>query len=311
MLHLNLPTPIDLIDTNYQGSGKSLFIKRDDLIHPWVNGNKWRKFKGHIINYYKEGYHGIITFGGAYSNHLVAVACACYELGINSTGIIRSYGLDDNNPLIKKLMGWGMKLIAVTPAEYRQKENSSYIRSILDDHKLSMIIPEGGTSQLSYPGLKDQAQEIIEDPNYMPDMTIMTSIGTGGMLAGLYRFLPTTHQFIVGSPFKSPITKVPGLAMLDSKERINFQNASYAKNFGRFDPTNVTLINEFYQQYGVLLDPIYTVKVLRKLNELINTNHQDLGQNILLIHSGGLPGVVGFNYQNNHQDQILWPASMS
>ena len=295
---LKLPTPIQLLDSNFLNKRVKLLIKRDDLIHPWINGNKWRKLQGHLDHYGANEYSGIITYGGANSNHLVAVACACYHLDIPSVGIVRSYQLDESNPIIRKLRSWNMVLKPVLPVEYQQKETSSIIRHMLSDYPNHMLIAEGGTSEYAMAGLRDLSHEIVSDPLYERDIDILLPIGTGGMLAGLYHAMPNTHQFFVASPFKSEVSYVEGLSLLKNMnvDRIQFLNASGGKRFGAYDSRSVNVINEFYSKYGVLLDPIYTAKAIQWLMDQLTIDDQMSGRSVLLIHSGGLPGIMAYNY---------------
>lgn len=295
---LKLSTPIQLVDSNFLNKQVRLLIKRDDLIHPWINGNKWRKLQGHLNHYNENEYSGIMTYGGANSNHLVAVACGCYELDIPSVGIVRSYELDENNPVIRKLRSWNMELKPVLPVEYKQKESSSIIQDILSEYPDHMVIPEGGTSEYAILGLRNLSHEIVSDPLYERDLDILLSIGTGGMLAGVYRTMPNTHEYIVASSFKSTVSHVAGMSLLKNMnvDRIQFINASGGKRFGAYDRRSVTLINEFYSKYGILLDPIYTVKAIQWLIDQFAIDDHMSGKSVLLIHSGGLPGIMGYNY---------------
>ena len=309
--NLRLSTPIQLLDSNFQNKHVRLFIKRDDLIHPWINGNKWRKLQGHIEHYRTNGYNGIISYGGANSNHLVAVACACDELNIPSVGIVRTYEIDERNPIIQKLRSWNMELRVVSPPEYRQKESSTAIRNILSEFPDHMLIPEGGTSQFALSGLNGLTSELLADPLYERNSDVLLSIGTGGMLAGLYDALPSTHQFIAASPFKSDITYLKGMDLIkkNNPDHIQLVNASGGKRFGAYDHEAVMLINEFYDRYGVLLDPIYTAKAVKWLIDQLCIDERMYGRSILLIHSGGLPGVMAYNYMYESKDvKIQIPA---
>jgi len=305
---IQIPTPIQLVDQNYLNTGIALYIKGDDLIHPWINGNKWRKLHGHLEHFYQNDYNGIITFGGANSNHLIAVAYACKLLDIPAVGLVRTYGLDYESPIIKKLMEWGMKLIPVAPSHYRSKENDPVIADIISDYPNFMLIAEGGTSVHALSGLKLMSGEIIGDPMYDAEMNILLSMGTGGMLAGLYNHLPDSHRFMVTSPFKSDIDWVDGFSMIEESEspkRITIHNASNGKRFGAYDEKVVVLINEFYDRYGILLDPIYTAKSILWLNHHILNSSDELPNSVLMIHSGGQPGILSYNYVNRNKAILI------
>ena len=305
--NLQLCTPIQLVDSNFQDKDVKLLIKRDDLIHPWINGNKWRKLQGHIDHYKSLNYKGIITYGGANSNHLVAVACACKELKIPSVGLVRTYGIDEFNPIVQKLRDWEMELIAVLPKAYKEKEGSEDVQKVLSDYPNHMVIPEGGTSQYAMPGLEMLANEIIEDPLYTSELEMILSIGTGGMLSGLYNALPRRHKFTVACPFKSDLTRVEGMDLITDidTDRIRFKNTSGGKRFGAYDIMAVRTINKFYSSYGVLLDPIYTAKAVKWLIDEITNGDSYAGRSILMIHSGGLPGILAYNYMNRKKVELI------
>jgi len=302
--NLSVPTPIQLLDSNFQNKRVRLFIKRDDLIHPWINGNKWRKLQGHLEHYWTNGYRGIISFGGVNSNHLVAVASACHELNIPSIGIVRAYQLDEKNPIVQKLRSWNMQLLVASPQEYKLKESSTVIRNLLSQYPDHLLIAEGGTSQLALSGLTNLSNEIVSDPLYDSDFDVLLSIGTGGMLAGLYDAMPYTHHFIVASPFRSDITYVKGMDLLQNSmpDRIRYVNASGGKRFGAHDPQVVELINDFYEGYKILLDPIYTAKTVKWLINNLAIDESMNGGSFLLIHSGGLPGIMAYNYMYQSKD---------
>ncbi len=305
---IQIPSPIHLLDQNYLDSGLSLYMKRDDLIHPWINGNKWRKLYGHLLHFHKCDNEGIITFGGANSNHLIAVAYVSRLLEIPAVGLVRTYGLDHDSPVVQKLIEWGMMLIPIAPSDYRSKSQNAVISKILSKYPNYMTIPEGGTSIHALTGLEIMSSEIVNDSMYNPEMEILLPIGTGGMLAGLYHYMPASHRFMVTSSFKSDIDWVEGFSLIEESQdldRINIHNASNGKRFGVYDIEVVRLINEFYDKYGVLLDPIYSTKSMLWLNHYIRNSGCELPNSVLMIHSGGQPGILAYNYLNRKKPRLI------
>ena len=179
------PSLIEKVKTRLiNDMGVSLYVKREDLIHPTISGNKWRKLKYNLAFARDSGCKTIITFGGAFSNHIYATAAACNEFGFKSVGIIRGE-YDPNNPTLNFARSQGMEILFIDRNSYREKENSPNIKSLLDDYENYLLIPEGGSNDLAKNGLKELADEI----NLTNHTNILVSGGTGCTAAGILEHL--------------------------------------------------------------------------------------------------------------------------
>ena len=159
-IDLQIPSPIQRIQMSLlDEQGIELYIKREDLIHPTVSGNKWRKLKKNIETILNEKYSGIITFGGAFSNHIYSTAAAAHLMGIQSVGIIRGEE-DEQNPTLQFAKDKGMKLHFVSRSDYRQKEQSESIQLLLKDYPNYWLLPEGGSNQLGLEGCYEVGEEL-------------------------------------------------------------------------------------------------------------------------------------------------------
>ncbi|HTG66602.1 MAG TPA: pyridoxal-phosphate dependent enzyme [Flavobacterium sp.] len=270
----------------------SLTIKREDLIHPVVSGNKFRKLKYNLLQAKAEHKKTLLTFGGAFSNHIAAVAFAAKENGFQSIGIIRGDELKDKiaeNPTLQFAQECGMQFEFVSREAYRLKNEAAF----LDELKLKFgdffLIPEGGTNELAIKG----CEEILTEEDRQFDY-ICCAVGTGGTISGIINSaLP--HQKVLGFP------ALKG-DFLQDEIRIFVQNENWELitdyHFGGYGKVNedlVHFINQFYIENQIPLDPIYTGKMVFGVLDLIQKNYFPAHSNILLIHTGGLQGIRGMN----------------
>ena len=270
----------------------SLTIKREDLIHPVVSGNKFRKLKYNLLQAKAEHKKTLLTFGGAFSNHIAAVAFAAKENGFQSIGIIRGDELKDKiaaNSTLQFAQQCGMQFEFVSREAYRLKNEAAF----LDELKLKFgdffLIPEGGTNELAIKG----CEEILTEEDRQFDY-ICCAVGTGGTISGIINSaLP--HQKVLGFP------ALKG-DFLQDEIRIFVQNENWELitdyHFGGYGKVNedlVHFINQFYIENQIPLDPIYTGKMVFGVLDLIQKNYFPAHSNILLIHTGGLQGIRGMN----------------
>lgn len=284
-----LPSPLhEIHDTMLHNKNVRLFIKRDDMIHPDVSGNKWRKLLGNIEHINNERFSGIVTFGGAFSNHIYATAAVAKLLELNSVGIIRGE-FDENNPTLAYARNQGMKLHFVSRSEYREKENSPTIKKILNQYPSYHLVPEGGSNAYAFSGLKTLAKE-LKSISY----DILTvAAGTGTTSLGMIKYQDKMVEVY-------PVLKGDFLKKLIS-EKIENRPFKYIDNshLGGYAKTNdsyILWLNKFYHQHGIKLDPIYNGKVLYQLFSRIQEEKYLPGTNIVHIHTGGLQGIAAYNY---------------
>ena len=297
---LNLPSleqPLDFLSAG----GCQVTMKRDDLIHPWISGNKWRKLKYNLLNAVKEGKQRIVTFGGPFSNHLVAVAASCQLLKVECQGIVRGVELDPNNMTLNLCRKLGMKIRLLHPDEYALRYDVDWQNSHINDVE-GLLIEEGGSSGLFEKGVKEIFTEVESDVDY-----IVLPIGTGGTMYGLTQNSQGTK--IIGiSPFKKDRVNIPFLNLIKAPNQILFDYAM--KGYGRYSRELVDFINMMWDKYEIPLDPIYNAKGLIALKDLLAKGYFSRGSKIIYLHTGGLQGIEGFNYVNRQKQKIMIPRNI-
>ncbi|HET8809618.1 MAG TPA: pyridoxal-phosphate dependent enzyme [Flavobacteriaceae bacterium] len=277
-------------------TGISLYLKREDLLHPEISGNKFRKLKCNLLEAKKQGKTKLLTFGGAFSNHILATAAAGKEFGFETIGVIRGEELGENlpktlagNPTLKFAVSCGMKLFFLTREEYRQKNSEKTITELEQKFGNFYLLPEGGTNELAIKG----CEEILSDEDKNFDY-ICCPVGTGGTLSGIIRASEKQQQILGFSALKGNFlpSEIKKFVKKNNWEIItNFNFGGY----GKVNEELVGFINDFKQKYGVLLDPIYTGKMLFGVFDLIEKGFFKENTRILAVHTGGLQGISGMN----------------
>ena len=273
--------------TLIDGSPVRLDLKRLDLIHPHISGNKFYKLKYNLIEAKKRGCDRILTFGGAFSNHIAASAYAAHHFDFKSIGIIRGQELAYRslNATLKTAQHYGMQLEFMSREQYRQKDQSEFLHTLQSQYPSAFIIPEGGTNALAIQGSK----EILSDTDRLNYDVICCAVGTGGTLAGL---IEASHhgQYVIGfSALKGDFLHN------DVQRHTNKTNWHILDDycFGGYAKTSSELfdfIAGFEQKYQIPLEQVYTAKMLYGLLDLIQKNDFDQGTRILALHTGGLQG---------------------
>lgn len=286
---LSVIQPIDLrllgIDSDVQFA-----IKREDLLHPFVSGNKFRKLKYNIAeaNFLRK--HTLATFGGAFSNHIAAVAFAGSRMGFNTIGFIRGEELaSTSNPTLDYARSLGMQLFFISRASYKDKDYAG----LSHDHRLNSgdiyWIPEGGTNHLAVKGCEEILDESTEEFDF-----IGCCVGTAGTISGLINS-QKNHQKVLGFPALKG-----GFLTKDICKFVTQSNWALIENYhfggyGKIDMSLIAFMNQFYQKYQIPLDPVYTGKMMFGLIDLIKNQYFPEHSKILAIHSGGLQGIAGMN----------------
>ena len=273
-------------------NGISVQIKREDLIHPFVSGNKFRKLKYNLLQAKAENQQTLLTFGGAFSNHIAAVAFAGKERGFKTIGIIRGDELAqkvNENPTLLFAQNCGMQLEFISREEYRLKSELSFIENLKQKFGNFYLIPEGGTNALAIKGCEEIITHEDADFDY-----ICCSIGTGGTISGLINSaLP--HQKVLGFPaLKGDFLKeeIRNFAQNENWELISDYHFG---GYGKINAELVLFINHFYAENHIPLDPIYTGKMVFGVIDLIQKNYFPAESKILMIHTGGIQGIQGMN----------------
>lgn len=279
----------------FQDNGVELWVKRLDLISEDASGNKFFKLKYNLEEAKRQGYSQILTFGGAYSNHIFATAKACEKEGLSSIGIIRGEETLPLNPTLSQAKEFGMKLCYVDRESYRKKTEPSFLEKLKKQWGESYMIPEGGTNSLAIQGTKDILSK--EDKSFD---NLATSIGTGGTFTGL-ALSKNPNQTLLGfSSLKGDfihreIDQVFNSIRETRPEKTIILDQFHFGGYGKIKPELIDFIHEIYQKYQLPLDPIYTGKALLGLFKLCQDGYFEAGKRILFIHTGGLQGNAGFS----------------
>ncbi|MDG1870377.1 MAG: pyridoxal-phosphate dependent enzyme [Flavobacterium sp.] len=279
-LTLNLPHSI------------TLTVKREDLLHPFVSGNKFRKLKYNLLEAKNQNKSGLLTFGGAYSNHIAAVAYAAKEAGMRSIGVIRGDELADKileNPTLKFAQECGMQFEFVSREVYRNKSEEVYLEQLQNRYDDCFIIPEGGTNALAIKG----CEEILTQDDATFDF-VCCAVGTAGTISGIINSaLP--HQKVLGFPALKGDFLQDEIRIFVENKNWELLTDYHFGGYGKVTAELIDFINQFFEDTGVLSDPIYTGKMFCGVIDLITNNYFPPKSKILLIHTGGLQGIRGMN----------------
>ena len=270
----------------------SLYIKREDLIHPFISGNKYRKLKYNLIQAKEKGHTTLLTFGGAFSNHIAAVAFAGKEYGFKTIGVIRGEELSSKvmeNSTLSFAQENGMVFYFETRENYRNKDSELYLENLKSLFGNFYILSEGGTNTLAILG----CEEILTEEDNTFDY-ICCSVGTGGTISGLIN-ASSKHQKTIGFPALSG-----GFLKNDIRKFVTKENWELIEEytFGGYAKTSnelIAYINSFYNNTKIPLDPVYTGKMMFGIFDLIEKGYFPNGAKILAIHTGGLQGIRGVN----------------
>lgn len=292
-----ITTPLQkLEDKHFDQAGIEVWIKRDDLNHPLIQGNKWHKLRLNLEQAEQQGLTQLITFGGAYSNHIAATAAACYERGWSSIGFIRGDELAHNHqawsPTLKQAQQHGMHFEFLDRQTYRLRHHQAWLQQLQLRFPQAYILPEGGSNELAVAGFESVINQLNQQCEDWTDL--FCAVGTGGSLAGLAKYA-------------SPKQKVWGVASLKKAEYLKPQIKTWIgdlkKNWhlltefhgGGYAKSNAEIVlktNQFESQFQIPLDPVYTAKMVWAFNNLLEQNQFKAGQKIVLYHSGGLQGCA-------------------
>ena len=286
---INLPI---LKDNNIE-----LWIKREDVIHEFVSGNKFRKLKYNVLQAQKEGKKTLLTFGGAYSNHIVATAVAGKLSGFHTIGVVRGEELGKdlektlaNNKTLDHSYKNGMHFEFISRKNYSKKHEVSFIKELKEKYGDFYLIPEGGTNKLAIKGCEEILLREDEKFDY-----ICVAVGTGGTISGILNVTKQYQKVFGFSALKGDflVNEIEKLATnLKNWELVtDYHFGGYAK----YTSELITFLNEFKKETNILLDPIYTGKMMFGVLDLIKTNQIKKGSKVLVIHTGGIQGIDGIN----------------
>jgi len=278
-------------------SGNRLFIKRDDLIHSEVSGNKWRKLKYNIELARESKLDGVLTFGGAFSNHLVATAAACQMAGLKSVGVVRGEELNaQSNETLKRCSAYGMELVFISRSDYGERHERLFQEDLKSRFPNFHLVPEGGANYYGMIG----CQELMNETSNDFDIVALAQ-GTTTTSCGILMGLPEQTSlwvFPVLKGFESSreMSELLKRAAFESDwvaellQKVEVYNDYHFGGYARVTSELLDFIEDFYKETSVPLDPVYTGKAMFGLIEKIG----ELGfknKRILFVHTGGLQGA--------------------
>ncbi len=277
-------------------AGVTLWMKREDQLDAEVSGNKFRKLKYNLLAAKKQGYTTLLTFGGAYSNHIAATAAAGRRMGFQTIGVIRGEELGKDtaqtckdNATLGFAASQGMQFKFVSRAAYRNKMDAEYRSALQSEFGNFYLIPEGGSNSLAVQG----CQEILVDQDKEFDI-IACAVGTGGTIAGLIESSNSTQTVLGFSALKGDFLRKE-IQHYTHKDNWELIQDYHFGGYGKVDDTLVSFINTFTKEQQIQLDPIYTGKMIFGLFDRIQYGAFSKNTRILAIHTGGLQGIIGIN----------------
>lgn len=284
-----------------------LFVKREDLLHPDISGNKYRKLKYNLEKAAQQNKEYLVTFGGAYSNHILATACAGKAYGFKTVGVIRGEELGHDiektlqqNPTLKKADQFGMEFLFVSRADYQQKNHPTFVSSLSKKYENSYVLPEGGTNPLAIKG----CEEILSEKD-KAFKHVCCAMGTGGTVTGIINSSVLTQNILIFPSLKGNWMAEEIKQLKPNKQNWEVVSGYHCGGYGKVSEELITFINAFKSHHNILLDPIYTGKMMFGLYDLIKRNHFKKGSTVLAIHTGGIQGIEGMNRRLKQKNKTM------
>jgi 1-aminocyclopropane-1-carboxylate deaminase len=295
------------VDFLYQENGVSVYIKREDQLHKHISGNKFRKLKYNILQAKELNYNTLLTFGGAYSNHITATAYAGKKFGFKTIGIIRGEELVTNlqqtlknNPSLKFASEQGMQFKFISRKSYREKNSVHFIEQLKNEFGSFYLIPEGRTNKLAIKGCEEILNTNDEKFDY-----ICVAVGTGGTISGIINTIKPNQEVLGFPALKGDFLQNEIEKYTTTTNKWQLMTNYHFNGFAKINDELVTFINKFKENYQVTLDPIYTGKMFFGIRDLIRNNNFKKDTKILAIHTGGLQGIEAMNNKLLQKGSIL------
>lgn len=282
-------------EINHKSS--TLFIKREDELHPFISGNKYRKLKYNLEEAVSQKQDTLVTFGGAYSNHIAATAATGSEHNFRTIGVIRGEELGINvketiqeNPTLKFAKEHGMQFEFVSRSTYRNKNTPEFINYLKKKFSNFYLVPEGGTNKFAVKG----CEEILNKKDEQYDV-ICSAVGTGGTISGIINSTKI-NQKVIGFPaLKGDFLQHEIKKYVIRSDNWSLNTDYHFGGYAKISEELIRFINKFKQETAIPLDPIYTGKMMFGIIDLMKKDVFENGSKILAIHTGGLQGIEGMN----------------
>ena len=288
-------TPMQAVDHPLlHRHGIHLHVKRDDLIHPQVSGNKWRKLKYNLRDAQQKNITTLLTFGGAYSNHIYAFAAATQLMGFRAIAVIRGEASDKLSPTLIYAREQGVQLHFVSRRDYRRRADDDFIDELRQQFGDVYLIPEGGSNALAIRGVSELVAEMNQQLPRPFDL-VCSAVGSGGTLAGLLSGLQDGQRALGVAVLKNGgflSEEVQRLINVDN-QRIDILLDYHCGGYAKFNDALVDFIVQFREHTDIPLEPVYTGKMMYALFDQIERGRFYRGQCIVALHTGGLQGLLG------------------
>ncbi|MDF2179520.1 pyridoxal-phosphate dependent enzyme [Aliiglaciecola sp. CAU 1673] len=288
-LEIQSPSPLQLFQPDWPGASElQIWVKRDDLLHPIISGNKWRKLKYALAQLQVENIDKVISFGGGFSNHLHALGYCCQRLGIALEARIRGDYSKHPSPMIDDLIRWGTTIKYLNKRSYKEQTELAAANALTTDETHTRVIPEGGSQQQALPGVAEILSELPRDFDH-----ILLPVGSGGTLAGLVSASPGAklHGIAVlkGQDYLEQLVK----NLLDGANQNHWQilHDYHGGGYGKADKNLQAFCHEVEENSAIPLEPVYSGKLFCAARQLMEKGYFNAGSKILLLHTGGLQGA--------------------
>ncbi|GAB2527208.1 1-aminocyclopropane-1-carboxylate deaminase/D-cysteine desulfhydrase [Rufibacter soli] len=285
--------------------GIQVSVMREDLLHPTIPGNKWRKLKYNLKAVREQGCETLVTFGGAFSNHIAAVAAAGQEFGFATVGYIRGEETLPLNPTLQYATGCGMQLRYLSRSDYRLRHDPQFQVEMAKTTPKPYLLPEGGTNLLAVKGCAEIVTELTA-----PWDVLCVAAGTGGTLAGIIAGANGQGK-IIGFPalkggafLQQDVTQLTQAFSGQAFDNWELQTDYHFGGYAKHTPELLTFIQEFYTKHSILLDPVYTGKMLFGVFDLIRQDYFPSGTRLVAVHTGGQQGWKGYAQRYG----LEWPV---
>ncbi|GAA2902232.1 pyridoxal-phosphate dependent enzyme [Streptosporangium fragile] len=282
------PSPLaELDDPRLARAGVRVILKRDDLIHPLLPGNKWRKLKYNLALAAESGHETLLTFGGAYSNHVRAVAAAGARFGFRTVGVIRGEEHLPLNDVLAFAAGCGMRLVYMNRTTYRVKDTAPVVEALREEFGRFYLLPEGGSNEPAVRGCAELPGEID-----VPFDVVCCPVGTGGTLAGIAAGLGPGRRALGFSVLRGgrflagDVARLQTAAYGEVSANWTIDDGFHAGGYARRSPELDAFIDDFAARHGMLLDWVYVAKMMWGIFTLAGRGTFPPGTTVIAVITG-------------------------